>query len=103
MMVIQQFKKNVPLATNAAEGYNSAKNYSLNFKKPSLIELLKNLREEHAIIDNNIKDIVLNGVDVKKYETETKYNNILNVLNIYDRLFDLDCLEAISDIYSWNN
>jgi hypothetical protein len=47
---VYRLNLNIDLTTNTAEGYNSELNYSLNFKKPSLIVFFTKIAEIHAFM-----------------------------------------------------
>jgi uncharacterized protein YihD (DUF1040 family) len=99
---VYRLNLNIDLTTNTAEGYNSELNYSLNFKKPSLIVFLKKIAERHAFMENKIrellKDVIITNSSLKTLE---KYEKLKKVINDFDKYVHLDFLRTISDIYGW--
>lgn len=91
----------IPLTTNIAEGYNSILNYSINFKKPSLIEITKRLIDRQAFVEDKISETLKQAETEEKKLTVLKYNKILQILKNFDGYCGLDGMRALSLVYKW--
>jgi hypothetical protein len=98
-----RLKNKVSITTNAAEGHNSFFNYNLNFKKPSLFVCIKNLIEIQSFVEEKIDSLIKKQNFINKNKTIIKYEKMLEIISAYNSYVNLDCLKALSKLYSWSN
>lgn len=97
-----RLQNGISLTTNAAEGNNSDLNYSINFKKPSLVTCIEKLIEKQAFVEHKMNENLLKTRPQTNYTME-KYNLLLNTISDYFSYNGLDLLRKISFIYRWSN
>jgi regulator of replication initiation timing len=95
-----RLQNSISLTTNECEGFNSDLNYTLGFKKPTLIELAKLLRQRHAFSEEKLNECMMNkNFSLKNKKTKEKYEYLIRIIDSYDCFVVLDFLKTTSKVY----